>query len=390
MRLDATMKRLTALLSAFKTFYQGAPDVIVCSPGRVNLLGEHTDYNDGFVLPLAIDLNVMFAVRARDDDLVQFYSMNMHESAHFQLAAVNVPVDKEWARYVQGVAWALREAGYDIGGLEGVIHGTVPIGAGLSSSAALEVAAAWAWNTLYRLNIDRKRVALLSRKAEVEFVGVPCGIMDQFIAALGKRGHALCLDCRDLSYSYWPLNRRVRVVACDTNVRRTLAHSEYAVRRRQCEQAVHLLSSALPHIRALRDVTPEDLERHRDLLPDVLYRRARHVVTENARVQQALNALSAKDMVALGHLLNEAHISLRDDYEVSCFELDTMWKVANEVDGCYGARLTGAGFGGNVVALVHRDAVARFVSHVSRRYREITGRDATLWVVQPEDGVMTV
>ncbi len=390
MRLDATMKRLTALLNAFKTFYQGSPDVIACAPGRINLLGEHTDYNDGFVLPLAIDLNVMFAVRARDDDLVQVYSMNMHESAHFHIQRMNVRATPRWAWYVQGVAWALHQAGHNISGLEGVIHSTVPVGAGLSSSAALEVAVAWAWNTLNRLNIGRKEIALLSQRAEVEFVGVPCGIMDQFIAALGKRGHALCLDCRSLSYSYWPLDRHVRIVACDTNVRRALANSEYAVRRQQCEEAVHLLSPVLPHVRALRDVSVDDLERYRHLLPETIYRRARHVVTENQRVQQALNALAAKDARALGNLLNEAHISLRDDYEVSSPELDAMWQAANEVEGCYGARLTGAGFGGNVLALVHRDAITTFLRHVSQRYREMTGKEATLRVVRPENGVMIV
>ncbi len=390
MRLDATMKRLTSLLNAFKTFYQGAPEVIVCSPGRINLLGEHTDYNEGFVLPIAVDLNVMFAVRARDDDLVQFYSMNMHEGAHFHLSRVDLRTTQQWAQYVQGVAWSLRRGGYEIGGIEGVIHSTVPIGAGLSSSAALEVAAAWAWNTLYRLNISRQDIALLSQRAEVEFVGVPCGIMDQFIAALGKRGHALCLDCRDLSYSLWPLDRRVRVVACDTNVRRALASSEYAVRRRQCEEAVEALATAVPEIHSLRDVTRDILEGHRDLLSDVLYRRARHVVTENDRVRLAVNALAARDMQALGDILNEAHISLRDDYEVSSPELDAMWQAANEVEGCFGARLTGAGFGGNVVALVHRDALSTFLEYVPRRYQELTGRDATLRPVRAEDGVMTV
>ena len=384
------MKRLTSLLNAFKTFYQGSPDTIICAPGRINLLGEHTDYNDGFVLPVAIDLNVMFAVRSRSDDLVQFYSMNMYEGAHFHLEQMNVRTTPRWAHYIQGVAWALHQAGHAIGGLEGVIHSTVPIGAGLSSSAALEVAAAWAWNTLYNLNIGRKEIALLSQRAEVEFVGVPCGVMDQFIAALGKRGHALCLDCRTLSYSYWPLDRRVRMVACDTNVRRALANSEYAVRRQQCEEAVRLLSRALPHVRALRDVTLEDLERHRHLLPETIYRRARHVVTENARVQRALDLLNARDTRALGALLNEAHISLRDDYEVSSPELDAMWQAANEVEGCYGARLTGAGFGGNVLALVHRDAVPAFLRHVSQRYKEMTGQEAILRVVRSENGVMVV
>lgn len=384
------MRRITAILKAFNTFYRGKPDFIVCSPGRINLLGGHTDYNDGFVLPIAVDLNVMFAVRAREDDLVQFYSMNVHESAHFYLRRVHLRTTQQWAQYIQGVAWSLIRAGHNLGGLEGVIHSTVPIGAGLSSSAALEIAAVWAWKNLNNLALNRKEAALLAQKAEVDFVGVPCGIMDQYVASLGKRGHALCLDCRDISHTYWPLDRHLRVVACDTGVRRALAGSEYAVRRQQCEEAVRLLSQALPHIRALRDVSLDDLEQHRDLLPDVLYRRARHVITENARVHLATNAMAAKDLRALGNLLNEGHISLRDDYQVSSPELDAMWQAANEVKGCYGARLTGAGFGGNVIALVHRDALSAFLQYVPRRYNALTGKDATLRVVRPEEGVSIV
>ncbi len=390
MRLEATVKRLKSLMQAFDTFYKGTADVLIFAPGRINIIGGHTDYNEGFVLPMAIDLNIMFAVRARNDGLVDFFSLNLHDSAHFYLERVELRSTPQWAQYVQGVAWALMRAGYQIGGLEGVIHSTVPIGAGLSSSAALEVAAAWAWNVLYNLHIPREEIARLAQRAEVEFVGVPCGIMDQFTVAVAKRGHVIRLDCRDLSYSLHPFGREMRFVACDTNVRRTLASSEYAVRREQCNEAVERLSSALPHIRALRDVTLEDLERHRHLLSDVLYRRARHVITENERVLKAVHALSRKDFVALGRLLNESHRSLREDYEVSSPELDTMWQAANEVDGCYGARLTGAGFGGNVIALVHRDALRNFLTYVSRRYREQTGRIATLRPVRPEEGVATV
>ncbi len=390
MDLDATMKRLMSLLSTFRRQFKGAPTTTVCAPGRINLLGGHTDYNEGFVLPIAIDLNVLFAVRPRPDDRVIVHSMNMRQTVRFSLRHLNTHNTARWGLYLQGVAWALQQAGYTLHGLEGVLHSTVPVGSGLSSSAALELALAWAWKVLDDLPISRAELARLAQKAESEFVGVPCGIMDQYVAALGRKAHALCIDCRDLSYSLWPIPRQVRIVACDINVRRALASSEYAVRRRQCEEAVTRLQVALPHIRALRDVSPEVLERHRDLLDDVLYRRARHVVTENARVQQALEALSNGDLETLGRLMNEAHISLRDDYEVSSPELDAMWEAANEVSGCYGARLTGAGFGGNVVALVDKRALSTFLKHVSERYHERTGKQATLRPVQAENGVTTL
>ncbi len=390
MRLEAMVRRLKSLKQAFDTFYGGVPEVLVCAPGRINVIGEHTDYNEGYVLPMAIDLNTMLAVRPRDDDVVDIYSLNVHDSAHFSLKRVELRSTPRWAQYVQGVAWALLRAGYEIGGLEGVIHSTVPIGAGLSSSAALEVAAAWAWNVVYNLHLRREELALISQRAEVEFVGVPCGIMDQFTAAVAKRGHVMKLDTRDLSYSLHPFDRDVRIVACDTNVRRALVTSEYSARREQCQEVVKRLSLALPRVRALRDVSLDDLERHRHLLSDVLYRRARHVVTENERVLRAVHALNSKDFDTLGRLLNESHRSLRDDYEVSSDELDAMWQAANEVEGCYGARLTGAGFGGNVIALVHRDTLRSFLAYVPARYRELTGRMATLRPVRAEDGVATV
>lgn len=385
-----TTDRLHTLLTAFRRRFGSSPMVVTCSPGRVNLLGEHTDYNEGFVLPIAIDLNILLAARPRPDRTVTVCSLNLDEAATFSLDDVPARPPQRWAAYVQGVAWALTDAGHTLPGLDAVLHSTVPMGGGLSSSAALELAFAWTWNEVGELGLPRRNLALLCQRAEVEFVGMPCGIMDQFVVALGQERHALCIDCRDLSYTAWPLPDHVRVVTCDTNVRRELVGSEYAVRRQQCEEAVRLLRPALPAVRALRDVTPDDLEGHRHLLPEVIYRRAHHVVMEGARMRWALQALKEGDVTTFGRLMNEAHVSLRDDYQVSSPELDAMWAAANAVPGCYGARLTGAGFGGNVVAVVEQGHLSRFLEEVPRRYRDVTGREAVLRVVNAAAGVNTL
>jgi galactokinase len=266
----------------------------------------------------------------------------------------------------------------------------VPIGSGLSSSAAVEVATAFVLRSLNALDISLPDLALVCQRAEHEFAGVPCGIMDQFISALGQRGHALLLDCRSLAYEAVPLPPATSIVVCDTGVRRELAASEYRVRRAQCEQAVRLLQAVLPGIGALRDVTPEQLAEHRALLPEVVHRRARHIVHATERMGEAVSALQLGDAVAFGQAMKDCHVSLRDDYEVSCPELEALVVAANEVDGCYGSRLTGAGFGGCIVSLVSENAVAGFEQHVPQHYRAQTGREATVFVCSAEDGVAVV
>jgi galactokinase len=254
----------------------------------------------------------------------------------------------------------------------------------------VEVATAYAFRSLFSLDIDLPTLALVCQKAESEFAGVPCGIMDQFVSALGLRDHALLLDCRSLAYEAVPLPTGLRVVACDTGVRRQLAGSEYRVRRAQCEEAVRLLQTVLPGIRALRDVTPEQLAAHRELLPEIVHRRARHIVRATVRMERAVAALRCGDVGAFGGAMWDCHASLRDDYEVSCAELEVLVEAAAEVPGCFGGRLTGAGFGGCTVSVVADEAVADFERHVSQRYRARTGREATVIVCAAEDGAGVV
>jgi len=380
-------QRVARLRRAFTRHFGREPEILVRAPGRVNLIGEHTDYNDGFVLPAAIDRDVLFAASRRDDGRVRLWAVDLKDEDTFSLSALTRNEKKSWANYHRGVAAMLQARGFDLVGADVAFSSNVPIGAGLSSSAAVEVAAAYGFLTLSRQEMDRAQMALACQQAEHEYAGVPCGIMDQFISALGRADHALLIDCRDLSYQHVPIPEDVRIVVADTGVRRALAGSEYRVRRSQCEEAVRLLQPVLPSIRALRDVSEEDLERYGHLLPEVVRRRARHVVSENQRVLDAVAALREANLERVGELFVASHRSLRDDYEVSSPELDAMVEAALEVPGCFGARLTGAGFGGCTVSLVRADAVDDFVFRLARSYQDRTGRKATVYVTRAADGV---
>ncbi|GAB4567557.1 MAG: galactokinase [Anaerolineae bacterium] len=379
-------QRVSALRGVFRERYGREPEIVVCAPGRVNLIGEHTDYNDGFVLPAAIDRNVLLAAAPREDRRVRLWAADLGEEDEFALDGVTKG-ERHWANYHRGVAAVLESRGLRLVGADVAFASNVPIGAGLSSSAAVEVAAAWGYLALAGLELDRAQVALACQQAEHEFAGVPCGIMDQFISALGRADHVLLIDCRDLSYQHVPVPSAARIVVADTGVRRALAGSEYRVRRAQCEEAVERLRAVLPGIRALRDVSVEELDRHQDLLPEAVLKRARHVVTENQRVMDTVEALRQGDLARVGELLKASHRSLRDDYEVSSPELDAMVEAAVTVPGCYGARLTGAGFGGCTVSLVAEEAVDDFVRHLTQAYRERTGREAAVYVTPAADGV---
>ena len=373
--------RLERLRVAFRRQWGAEPVLCARAPGRVNLIGEHTDYNDGFVLPMAIDRDIWIAFRPREDCTVRLWSLDFGQASAFALDAFATDASAPWSNYVRGVAWALGEKGMALRGLDAVIQGTVPVGAGLSSSAALEVAAGLALLASAGESLPPEELALACQRAENEFVGNRCGIMDQFVAALGRAGHALFLDCRTLEYRHVPLPADFRIVVANSMVKRALVDSAYNERRSQCEEAARVLG-----VRALRDADEAALASARSRLSDAVYRRARHVITENARVVQAVAAMRRGDAETFGALMDASHVSLRDDYEVSCRELDALVEIARRQVGCLGARLTGAGFGGCTVNLVRADAVDAFVAALRKGYREQTGLDAEIYVCAAADG----
>ncbi len=346
--------RSTFLIEEFGRRFQTQPTYLAVGPGRVNLIGEHTDYNDGFVLPVAIKRDIRVILRPRSDRRVNVFSLEYDDWYEFSLDELRFNPSKLWANYVQGVAWALEELGIRLIGFDGIISGNVPRASGLSSSAALEVATARAFLAASGAEgkLDGVQIALAAQRAENQFVGVNCGIMDQFISVLGKEDHALLIDCRSLEYELIPFPTNAALVIGNTKASRSLASSAYNERRSQCEAGVAALQSVLPDIKALRDVSSEQLETHKDLLDPVVYRRCRHVVHENERVLHTVDALAKDDLAEVGRLMNASHTSLRDDYEVSSEALDVMVDTMRSVSGCFGARLTGAGFGGCAIALV--------------------------------------
>jgi len=367
--------------AAFRARFGTGPAWLVRAPGRVNLIGEHTDYNEGFVLPMAIDRAVWIALRLRGDREVVAVSVDFAEEKTFGLDGLRHD-GKGWWEYLKATAWALEEAGHRLAGWEGVLAGDVPIGAGLSSSAALEMAAARAFAAVSGLPWDPVAMAKLARRAENEWVGVGCGIMDPLIIGAGREGHATLVDCRSLEMRPAPLRPGTAVAVLDTSTRRELTGSAYNERRAQCEEAARALG-----VRALRDVTLADLDTRGGVLREVVRRRARHIVTENARTLAAAEAMEAEDAFQVGRLMNESHLSMRDDFEISTPALDAMVECARGEEGCYGARMTGGGFGGCVVALVDEATAPAFLEGVASRYRERTRLEPTLYLCHPEAGV---
>lgn len=370
---------------AFAAAYGVEPALTVAAPGRVNLIGEHTDYNDGFVMPAAIDRHIVMAVSPRADDIVRIRAIDMGGEASFSLGHIEHDTAQSWSNYERGVAWALQEDGYRLRGMDAVIAGEVPIGAGLSSSAAIEVATAYAFQTLGGFDLNGVMRAVLCQKAENEFVGMHCGIMDQYIVSLGQRDHALLIDCRSLEYELVPLPTGCSIVICDTKKQRGLVDSEYNTRRAECEAGAAALG-----IPALRDISWTDFQAREDELETTVRKRCRHVVSEDQRVMDAVAALQAGDLAAFGQLMNASHHSLRDDYAVSCRELDIMVEAAWQQKGVLGARMTGAGFGGCTVNLVRDDCVEAFGPAVARLYAESTGLQPEFYVCVAEQGVHTV
>jgi galactokinase len=356
------------------------------APGRVNLIGEHTDYNDGFVMPAAIEYSTWVAVALRDDRKLSIFSENFSELIEFDLDDASRQANGHWSNYVTGVALVLEQAGHHLRGASLRISSDVSIGSGLSSSAALEVATAYALLANSGHNIVRTCLAKLCQRAENEFVGARCGIMDQFVSIHGAAGKAMLLDCRSLEYKLLPLPDEARLVICNTMVKHELARGAYNERRAECAAGVQRLARVLTGVKALRDLTESDLELNGNELSEVIYRRCRHVISENARVLEAASALELSDLDRFGQLMNESHRSLRDDYEVSCAELDLMVELAQQARGVYGARMTGGGFGGCTVNLVKSESVEEFKHVVAEGYEKTTGLAPEIYVCSAADG----
>jgi len=367
---------------------------VVRAPGRVNLIGEHTDYNEGFVFPMAIEPEVRLVCRGRDEPRVRLASSAFPgQIVEFSLADKIQPVKgaERWTNYSRGVAAELLAAGIPLTGMDAYISNTLPVGGGLSSSAAVEVATALCFLSLGGLDIDMSRLALLCQKAEHEYAGAPVGIMDMTIVIGGRAGHAMLLDCRDLSKQFVPLDaRELRVVIVNSMVRHELSSGEYSVRRKQCEEGVAYFRKQNQAIRALRDVTMSMVEDAKGNLGDVVWRRCRHVVSENARTQEAARMLGRKEYEKVGELMVASHQSLRDDYEVSAVELDFLSSEAMKVKGVYGARMTGGGFGGCIVALAQPKAVEGLVEHVGKAYRDRFGKTPSTYVTTATAGAKIV
>lgn len=384
--------RVQRIVDEFRAQFGHPPEGISEAPGRVNLIGEHVDYNDGLVLPLAIDRSVLCAWRRRDDDGVWAYSADYDEHSRWKIGNVTHAADSAWANYPRAVAWALGDAGHAPGGLEIALTGDVPQGAGLSSSAAVEVAVAGAFRAAFGLPIDDVALALLCQRAENAFVGVQSGILDQFASALSQRDAAFVLDCRTRWHGYVPLHLReagLTIVIANSAVRRELITSAYNERRRECEEAVSLLRERLarPDLASLRDVTADEVARVAGETPPTVMRRARHVVSEIARVAAAADALDADDFETLGRLMVESHLSLRNDYDVSSEQLDLLVGLATAQPYVLGARLTGAGFGGCTVNIVRADALDAFARDVITPYRQRTGLPAVMYVTEAAQGL---
>jgi galactokinase len=356
------------------------------APGRVNLIGEHTDYNDGFVMPVAIDFFTQIDLFPTEARVLEIYSDNFKENVVLDFDALPKSRNRHWSDYVVGVALMLLREGYGLRGARLLIRSDVPIGSGLSSSAAIEVATAYALTMSSGLRIDRAELAKLCRKAENEFVGARVGIMDQFVSLFGESDRALLLDCRSLEFEHLPLPPSAQLLICNTMVKHDLAAGAYNERRKQCEEGVGRLRTVIPNVTALRDISSQQLEEHRRILSDVVYRRCRHVVTENERVLAAGSALKEGDVVRFGELMNQSHQSLRDDYEVSCRELDLMVDLARSVEGVYGSRMTGGGFGGCTVNLVLPQRVDEFQRRVATGYEEVTGLKPEIYVCKAVNG----
>jgi galactokinase len=360
------------------------------APARVNLIGEHTDYTGGFVMPMAIDFQTAAVVSAREDGRAVFSSANYEEEVGFEIASLTRTPGDRWSDYPAGVLWSLREEGIAVGGFSMSLAGDVPLGAGLSSSVSVEVATAMALLDYAGVELPLEKVATLCRRAENEYVGAKSGIMDQFAVAGCVANRAMLLDCRSLAYELLPLPDEVRVVICNSMVKHAVATGEYGDRSVEVEAGQAVLRRERPGIELLRDATLEDLEACRELMSAASFKRCRHIITENARVLEAREALLTGDVKRFGELLVQAHVSVRDDFAASCEEVDVLVAIAMQQAECFGARITGGGFGGCTVNVVRAEAAERFVATVRREYAAKTGIEADCFVCTPSDGAFAL
>jgi len=369
------------VIDTYQERYMRKPELAIYAPGRVNLIGEHTDYSDGFVLPAAINLGISIALSPCDDDTLQLYSIDFEQNTMIDLADMH----KEgygWQEYIKGVAWVLKEEGYPVGGWQGVLSGNIPIGAGLSSSAALEIATLEAFSRIGNFSLSPETMAKLGRRTETDWVGVNVGIMDQLISATGKANHAVLLDCRTLDFEYVPVPEEISIVVLDTKTRRELSNSAYNTRHKEVRQAAQTLG-----VGVLRDANLATLESRIGTMPENVYKRAMHVLTENERVHEFSKAMRTGKVEEMGKLINRSHQSLRDDFEVSSDELNLIVTIAQEHSECLGARMTGAGFGGCALALIKQGSDQDFIKKVYDRYLTETNIKPHIFKVEISDGV---
>lgn len=376
------------MIDKFGQIFGEKPSIRAVAPGRVNLIGEHTDYNDGFVLPIAIQYAITLLASPRTDNEVHIFSIDYNSQTRFSLGKTIQKVEvPKWSNYERGVFHGFQQRGFSPEGMNILICGNVPLGAGLSSSAAVEVATALAIRDLFDFDLTDLELVKLAQEAENRFVGMNCGIMDQFISGMGKAGHALFLDCRSLDFEHVPFpSDDFTVVIMNTRVRRELTGSEYNERRAQCEEGVRLLAENISGVTALRDVTVADFELYAMGLPTLVRDRCRHVVYENMRVESLVQTLMDRDSSLMGELLKASHEDLRELYGVSCPELDAMVNIASEVDGVIGARMTGAGFGGCAIAVTQKGAEAELKAKVFKEYPDMTGIEPEVYISTASDG----
>ena len=373
----------------FQQVFNNEADLCVQSPGRINIIGEHTDYNNGFVLPAAIDKKVIVGIRKREDDLIVLYAEAFAEKKEVKIPEMKPQGD--WADYMLGVVAQLIKKNYVIGGFEILLKGDIPIGAGLSSSAAVECATIFALNELFHFGLEKMEMVQMAQMAEHEYAGVKCGIMDQFASMFGKKDHLIKLDCRSLEYEYIPFqNQDFVLVLFNSNVKHALVDSEYNIRRNQCNEGVEMIRKYHPQINSLRDVDTEMVEKYIRPQDELIYRRCHYVVSENIRLLQLCEALNHNNLDNCGKLMHETHLGLSEDYEVSCPELDLLVKIAMEQPGVIGARLVGGGFGGCTINLVRKENLESVIYEVENGYKLSSGKEATTYIVNVEDGTKLI